>query len=245
MRRRVLIVNADDFGYSPSVNRGIIAAHEQGVVTSASLMVRWPGAADAAAYARQHPEFSMGLHVDLGEWACSDGRWVARYEVVPLGDGPAVTAEVARQLIAFRRLTGQDPTHLDSHQHVHRTGTERGATVRSVLLELARELSVPLRGYTTTIHYCGGFYGQTPEGVSRPGAISVESLLTILDSLPSGVTELGCHPGDATDVETTYRSDRTAELAVLCDPRVRAAVAAMGFELRSFRDVAAGIGILF
>jgi predicted glycoside hydrolase/deacetylase ChbG (UPF0249 family) len=233
MGRRVLIVNADDFGYSPGVNRGIIAAHEQGVVTSASLMVRWPDAAGAATYARQHPEFSVGLHVDLGEWACVDGRWMPRYEVVSLDDGPAVTAEVARQLTAFRRLTGQDPTHLDSHQHVHRTATERGATVRSALLELARELSVPLRGCTTTIYYCGAFYGQTPEGVPRPGAISVEALLAILDSLPSAVTELGCHPVDAADVETT-----------LCDPRVRAAVSAMGFELRSFRDVAAGIGIL-
>lgn len=245
MKKRVLIVNADDFGYSPSVNRGIIAAHEQGIVTSASLMVRWSSAADAAAYARQHPEFSVGLHVDLGEWACSGGRWVARYEVVPLDDVPAVTAEVARQLIAFRRLTGQDPTHLDSHQHAHRMATKQSATVRSVLLELARELEVPLRGYTTRIHYCGRFYGQTPEGVPRPGTISVESLLTILESLAPGITELGCHPGDVTDADTTYRSERTAEVAVLCDPRVRAAVAAMGFELRSFRDVTAGIDILF
>jgi predicted glycoside hydrolase/deacetylase ChbG (UPF0249 family) len=117
--------------------------------------------------------------------------------------------------------------------------------VRSVLLELARELSVPLRGCTTTIHYYGGFYGQTSEGVPRPGAISAEALLAILDSLTSGVTELGCHPGDTNDVETTYRSDRPSELAVLCDPRVRAAVSAMGFKLRSFRDVTAGIGVLF
>jgi predicted glycoside hydrolase/deacetylase ChbG (UPF0249 family) len=72
----------------------------------------------------------------------------------------------------------------------------------------------------------------------------VEELLAIFESLPSAVTELGCHPGDAVDVETTYRSDRAAELAVLSDPRVRAAVSAMGFELRSFQDVAAGINIL-
>ena len=46
------IVNADDFGQSPGITRGVIAAHERGIVTSASLMVRWPSANEAAAYAR-------------------------------------------------------------------------------------------------------------------------------------------------------------------------------------------------
>ncbi len=64
--RRYLIVNADDFGLSFGVNRGIIEAFEHGVVTSASLMVNWIGAAEAAAYARQHPTLSLGLHIDLG-----------------------------------------------------------------------------------------------------------------------------------------------------------------------------------
>jgi predicted glycoside hydrolase/deacetylase ChbG (UPF0249 family) len=45
---KYLIVNADDFGQSAGINRGIIAAHEQGMVTSASLMVRWPAAHEAA-----------------------------------------------------------------------------------------------------------------------------------------------------------------------------------------------------
>ena len=47
--RRYLIVNADDLGRSPGVNRGVIEAHAGGIVTSASLMVRWPAAAEAAA----------------------------------------------------------------------------------------------------------------------------------------------------------------------------------------------------
>jgi len=47
--QRYLIVNADDFGQSQGVNRGVIAAHEHGIVTSASLMVRWPAAIEAAA----------------------------------------------------------------------------------------------------------------------------------------------------------------------------------------------------
>ena len=73
MRR--LIVNADDLGRTPGINRGIAIAAEEGVVTSASLMVRREGASDAAAYARRHPNLSVGLHVDLGEWIRIDDEW--------------------------------------------------------------------------------------------------------------------------------------------------------------------------
>src|SRR5258708_5839654 len=137
---RYLIVNADDFGQSPGVNQGIVEAHEQGIVTSASLMVRWPAAAAAAEYGCQHPDLSVGLHVDLGEWAYRDGTWAPVYEVAPLNDSTAVAEEVARQLAAFRRLLGREPTHIDSHQHVHRE-----APARSILTALARRLTVPLR----------------------------------------------------------------------------------------------------
>ena len=77
--RRAVIVNADDFGQSAGITRGIIAAHERGIVTSASLMVRWPAAAAAAAYARAHHRLSVGLHVDLGESVYRAGHWVALY----------------------------------------------------------------------------------------------------------------------------------------------------------------------
>ncbi|HEV2791037.1 MAG TPA: ChbG/HpnK family deacetylase, partial [Solirubrobacterales bacterium] len=63
---RRLIVNADDLGLSRSVNEGIFEAHQHGIVTSASLMVR-QGAAEAAAEAlAEHPDLAVGLHLDLG-----------------------------------------------------------------------------------------------------------------------------------------------------------------------------------
>src|SRR3989454_6010621 len=103
--RRYLIVNADDFGQSPGVNRGIIDAHEHGIVTSASLMVRWPAAAEAAAYSRDRPNFSVGLHVDLAEWAYRDENWVPLYEVVSVDDPIAVSDEVSRQLAEIGRAS--------------------------------------------------------------------------------------------------------------------------------------------
>ena len=75
---RTLVVNADDFGRSAAINRGVMRAHERGIVTSATLMVRWPAAAPAAELARAS-ELSVGLHLDLGEWEYRDGEWRAVY----------------------------------------------------------------------------------------------------------------------------------------------------------------------
>ena len=98
---KYLIVNADDFGQSPGINRGIIEAHEHGIVTSASLMTRWLAAGEAASYAREHPELSVGLHLDLGEWVYRAGSWVPLYTVIPVDDKLAVEHEVFRQLDVF------------------------------------------------------------------------------------------------------------------------------------------------
>ena len=65
---RTLIVNADDFGRSAGINAGVAQAHDDGVVTSTSAMVCWPGAAEAAALVRERPTLGVGLHVDLSEW---------------------------------------------------------------------------------------------------------------------------------------------------------------------------------
>ena len=62
---RLLIVNADDFGMSGSVNQAVLAAVTQGLATSASLMVPWPAAAEAIRMLREHPEVSFGLHLSV------------------------------------------------------------------------------------------------------------------------------------------------------------------------------------
>ena len=228
-RERYLIVNADDFGLSHGVNAGVSAAHERGIVTSASLMVRWPAASQAASYARAHPEMSVGLHVDLGEWALRNGQWKALYDVVPLGDRDLVAAEVGHQLERFRELTGRDPTHLDSHQWVHRS-----EPVRSVLKELARRLTIPLRDYNAQVYYCGAFYGQDADGESFPPAITADGLVKILTSLSPGVTELGCHPGYGDDVASMYRAERALEVEALCDSEAREVLRAEQIRLCTF-----------
>jgi predicted glycoside hydrolase/deacetylase ChbG (UPF0249 family) len=231
VRARFLIVNADDFGQTPGVNRGIIAAHENGIVTSASLMTCGEGVREAVDYALAHPALGVGLHVDLGEWFYRDGAWHPRYERVCLEDGGEVARELASQLDAFQRLMGRAPTHLDSHQNVHLR-----EPARRCFIEAARRWNISLRACTPGLHWRGDFYGQTVEGLPYPQAIRPESLLRILETLPEGVTVLVCHPGEGADLDTTYLLEREIEVATLCDPRVRAALASGGVVLRSFQE---------
>jgi len=231
-----LVVNADDFGRTSGVTRGIIRAHERGIVTSTSLMVRWPAAEEAAWYARTWPRLGVGLHVDLSEWTVVDGTWVQTYAVVDIDDLDAVAAEVERQLEQFKRLVGRKPTHIDSHQHVH-----LNHSIGDVFGDIARRLGVPLRQLSPGVVYRGDFYGQTSRGDPYPEGITVESLLDVLSGLPPGVTELACHPGEDEIWDSTYRTERVAELRALCDPRVRDWVLSAGIQLRSFGDVAGSL----
>jgi hypothetical protein len=230
---RRLIVNADDFGQSAGINDGIIRSYVLGVVTSASLMVRWPSAPAAAAYARAEPVLSVGLHLDLGEWIYGDRGWVPLYQVVPLDDPAAIREEVLRQLETFQLLMRSDPTHIDSHQHVHGR-----ALVRDVVAEIGNRLGIPVRHGSTRIKHLGEFYGQGPKGSVLNGAITVDRLIALLGALADGTTEMSCHPGLRCDAYGMYVADREEEVHVLCDPRIRAAIEAERIELISFRHLA-------
>jgi predicted glycoside hydrolase/deacetylase ChbG (UPF0249 family) len=226
---RRLIVNADDFGQTAGINEGIIHCHERGIVTSTSLMVHWPWASAAAGYARRTPTLSVGLHLDLGEWVYRNGQWCALYEIVAVNDPCAVRSEVVRQLDTFRQLMGSDPTHVDSHQHVHGR-----AIIKDIVGEMTRSLGVPLRCADERITYVGEFYGQERKGTLIDHAITVEHLAGLLRALPDGTTELSCHPGLGGDAHGMYVAERAEEARVLCDPRVRAVIEAEGIALTSF-----------
>jgi chitin disaccharide deacetylase len=229
---RHLIVNADDFGQTRGINAGIIEAYERGIVTSTSLMVRGAAVEEAAAYAVAHPDLSVGLHLDLGEWQYRNGEWRLVEEVVDTADPAAVAAELDRQVAAFVALAGRPPSHLDSHQHVHRDEPARAAVV-----DVATRLGVPVRHLTSGVSYRGQFYGQTGKGEPYPQAITAEALIALLRALPEGWTELGCHPGRATE-GLAYGREREQELTALCAEAVAEALEEEGIRLRSFHHVA-------
>lgn len=229
---RRLIVNADDFGRSSGINRGIFAAHTEGIVTSASLMVRWPAASDAARFARTSPGLSLGLHLDLAEWDYDGEAWRVGYEVVPCSDPSAVTQETWRQVERFDQLYGDYPSHIDSHQHVHRTEPARQA-----VLAVGAELGVPVRQEHPGINYCGAFHGQSGTGEPCPSGITTDALIGLIADLPPGITELTCHPGLGDESRSVYGTERDRELDTLRHPSVRAALAECDVALVSFRDL--------
>lgn len=195
---RFLIVNADDLGLSTAVNDGIFAAHKGGIVTSASLMVLRDEAPAAVEALGEHPDLAVGLHLEAGE-------------------------DLRRQLDLFRQMMGCDPTHLDSHKHVHETEPEIGAAAEA----LAVELGVPLRNRGIRYERC--FYGRD--------AISPRHLIALIEGLPPGWTEIGCHPAAGPVPTSSYDAERQIELATLRDPGVKNLLNVTSVQLCSYAQV--------
>lgn len=232
MNAKKLIVNADDFGQSKGINKGIIQAYEKGILTSASLMVRYPAAAEAAVYAKTNFSLGIGLHIDLGEWKYNNGNWEALYEVVSPENKHEVEREVKHQLEAFYQLMGRKPTHIDSHQHTHLR-----ENIRHIFIEIAQDLNITLRRCSNEVKYCGDFYGQCTDGYPYHQAISVDGLKQILTTLPHGYTELACHPGLDDDLKTMYRMEREKEVNTLCDRSILETLGKANIELCTFEGI--------
>jgi hopanoid biosynthesis associated protein HpnK len=150
-----LILNADDFGLTPGVNRAIGELHSAGVLTSTTLMATGPAFDDAVAVARAHPTLRVGCHIVL-----TDGIPVSPPESIPsliAPDGksfrPALTAflcalflghiraeDIARETMAqIQKLqrAGIRVTHVDTHKHTHLF-----SVVARPLLKVAEQTSV-------------------------------------------------------------------------------------------------------
>ncbi len=221
---RFCIVNADDLGLSAEIDRGLFEAHDGGIVTSASLLVDGPDAEAAIQQARQRPKLGLGIHVAFDE----RGKLF-----VDVQDLTAVQRAIDRQLTLFVRLTGEPPTHIDSHHHLHRL-----FNVARLFLEAGRRYGVPVRGFSEVV-YVGRFYGQPEFGRTDMSKISVEALVGMLQALRPGITEISCHPGHLeTRPDAVYNKEREVELQTLTDERVKAAVASEGIRLINYRDYA-------
>lgn len=221
---KYLIFNADDFGASTGVNRGIIECHARGVVTSTSLMVTGRAADEAVALSREYPDLSIGLHWDV---------WGEDEREFSLADRQAVKDEFERQLDTFRRRMGRLPTHVDSHRHAH-----RDAQIQDLFREMVAPLGVPLRG-DGRVRFVGGFYAQWEWQVTNLEYISVPFLQRMLrEEVPEGWTEFSCHPGFVTpDYRAVYLAEREEEVRTLTDARIRDTIRELGIELVGYRDI--------
>ena len=213
---RFLIVNGDDFGFSPGVNAGVVEAHRDGILTSASLMVDTPHSAEAARLGLEHPGLGVGVHIVLS----------------PSCDPSTTAAEVERQVRRFATLTGRLPTHIDAHRDVH-----RDPALLPAFLHVAARNGLPLRGHCA-VRQIRSFYGRW-DGESHPEQVSAAALTRLLaDEVDDGFNELCCHPGHEDEhLPSSYSSERRVELATLCDPAVAAWIERRGIRLATFREV--------
>ncbi len=144
-----LIVTADDFGLSEAVNEAVERAHRDGILTTASLMVAGPAAADAVRRARAMPSLRVGLHLVVIE-----GPAVLRQAIAPAGEFPSqqlrlgvnyffrpamrrqLAAEIRAQFEAFA-ATGLALDHANAHKHMH-----LHPTVGRLMIDIGRQFGL-------------------------------------------------------------------------------------------------------
>jgi len=250
---RRLIVNADDFGRTPGVNGGTLEAHLSGIVTSATVMVLEPAAAEGIAQAlQQAPRLALGLHFTLtGGGAPASraeevgglapgGRFRKNADALPASlPAQEIRRELEAQIALLTRMAGRPPSHLDSHHHC-----SLHPSVQEVFAEVARERGLPVRaasrealaalrsaGLRTPDRFLDSFYGETA---------TASHIRALLEELPEGVSELMCHPGHADSqllAGSSYAKEREGEVRVLADPELRRFLEEREIELISFGEL--------
>jgi predicted glycoside hydrolase/deacetylase ChbG (UPF0249 family) len=245
---KVLIVNADDFGLTAGVSRGILEAHRSGIVTSTTLLVN-RDIPPVQVEELKASGLGVGVHLNLTLGAPvsdpkrvpslvdAEGRFIrdAR-EAAARAKPDEARIELGTQIDVFRAIMGRFPTHLDTHHHVGRHDP-----ILELVLDFARALKVPVRSQDATVRSAARRLGlRTPDhfmGESGPEPYwSRERTLEHLAALPTGVSEFMTHPGYFDDdlAYSRYGRQRETELAGLTDAAATVAVERHGIRLAHF-----------
>lgn len=250
----LLIINADDFGLSKSVNYGIVDAHRYGVVTSTTAMMNMPNIQHAAELAIQVPTLAIGMHFVLTAGIPLTimptltregklGKWLWELEDeerLPLDE---MIKELYAQYQRFIDIFGRSPSHIDSHHHIHMI-----AQFYPLVAEFANQKGIPLRVYQehdssenvlniprSTDYFSPDFYGE-------PNSITEALFLSILDkSTNQGYQsiEIMCHPAfiDNDLLMSGYSYPRLTELEVLTGKGLKQAIKDRGYQLATYLDL--------
>ena len=221
--RKLLVINADDFGFTPDVNEGVVEAHRHGILTATTMMANGEAFDDALRLARQTPSLDIGAHLTL-----VSGRSVLTGRPLPAGVAQLLEALARREIRPYEELRAQvarllgaglRPTHLDTHKHTHlappvldavaRIGEEFGIRwVRRPFDLPMKALKAPA-GKRIVNRALGLLRGRFERVVARYGCRSTDrfagfqitgrwgtaELVELIGAIPEGSTELMCHPG--------------------------------------------------
>jgi chitin disaccharide deacetylase len=219
-----LIVTADDFGLHESVNEAVERAHREGILTTASLMVAAPAAADAIERARSLPSLRVGLHLVLADGQAMlpraaipdlvdvDGRFGShmardglRFFCLP-SVRQQLAAEIRAQFEAFA-ATRLRLDHVNTHKHFHLHPTvlcliiDIGRTfgLRAVRWPNEVRTSLLLKPWLALLRRnlaaAGIRHNDYLVGIAYSGRFDEVALLDTLDHLPQeGICEIYLHP---------------------------------------------------
>jgi predicted glycoside hydrolase/deacetylase ChbG (UPF0249 family) len=223
--RKQLVVNADDFGFTPDVNQGIVEAHRQGILTAATMMANGAAFDDAVQLARETPSLDLGCHLVL-----IGGRSLVTGKPFPLTVKQLLSALLLRQIRPYEELAAQvrriadqgiEPSHLDTHKHTH-----LAPPVLEAVARIGKEFGIPWvrRPFDFPLHALGGSVPRLRRLTSRAlglcrrrfhrvleshgcrttdhfagfqitGRFHTAELVELMGLIPAGTTELMCHPG--------------------------------------------------
>ena len=258
-----LVVNADDFGFTCDVNAGIVAAHHDGILTSATLMATGAAFEDAIRLARETPSLDVGCHLVLvgsppyPPTVTALIEALARRRIRPYDELRAQISKIAG--------AGITPSHLDTHKHTHLLPPVLDAVAR-----LSEEFRIPWVRRPFDFPMKAGRVPWTRRAVSRglgflrrrfsrvlaahhcrttdhfagfriTGQYDAAELAALVRNLPEGSTEFMCHPGYCTEelrsMRTRLKESRVRELEALTSPEVRDAMRSAGVVLASYREL--------
>ncbi|GAC1483855.1 MAG: chitin disaccharide deacetylase [Candidatus Saccharimonadales bacterium] len=193
---KYLIVNADDFGYSFSVNKGIIAAHTEGIVTATSVMVD-AVAAHEASELKHYPDLSVGLHFELKEIK-------------------NVKSELDRQVEKFITIVGAKPDHVNTHK-LHTTVPG----IKEHLLDYALKNNIPVRDFGQA-KYIDLFFGFHSNGDVSVAQLK-KAIDEATDNYNEIMCHVG-YSDDYLREHSSYNDPRELELASICSPIIKQSI---------------------
>lgn len=255
MSTKRLIINADDFNLTPGVSRGILKAHDEGIVTSTTVLINLPLSGNTIREAEKRKKLGLGLHLNvtlmrplnrpsvIRSLVKSDGSFKRPSDY--LQKSPSIKdliKEYNSQIQLFQKSFEKKPDHLDTHHHLHDL-----PVFFQAVSYLAKKWKIPMRrsrifqmdrfAYETkrlkTTDYLFGnldarFYWQK------------EPFMGVLENLPEGTGEIGCHPAFL-DSElrriSSLQDARAIELKLFSDKKLRKTASELGVELIRFSEI--------
>jgi chitin disaccharide deacetylase len=241
-----VIINADDFGFSGGISEGILRAHREGVVTSTTIAANMPAAEEAVRQLKDVPRLGVGVHLNACQGpplskegirlAGVDGvmRLTATQLLLKCVAKPWLVRVIEAEFDAQIRWVldhGIQPTHLDSHRHIHGyppvfarvARLARRYNIRFVRWHreaISDNCGAPLTApsgasqllVARTLNALGWINARMARdliatngtwGVARTGAITAEWLIGLAGHIGAGVTEIMTHPGLADGLDAS------------------------------------------